>query len=148
MKFVSEFRRSDLAAKLANNIKRHATKEACFMEFCGSHTMAIMKFGYQNRVIALAEATWSGLHETLLKPCSHVCEMHDNLWTINGEEIWVIHGQYLNPIWQGWQIDGQMGMIDRELNGSETCKDTSRRCLEFLIGYFKKMSEYKVKIDG
>ncbi|MFC1931537.1 hydrogenase formation protein HypD [Chloroflexota bacterium] len=45
MKFVSEFHRSDLAASLADNIKRHATKEARFMEFCGSHTMAIMKFG-------------------------------------------------------------------------------------------------------
>jgi hypothetical protein len=113
-----------------------------------SVNLSIMKFGYQNRVIALAEATWSGLHETLLKPCSHVCEMHGNLWTVNGEELFVLHGQFLSSVWQGWQLDGQLKMIDRELNGSETCKALARNCLAFLVDYVKKMAEYKVKIDG
>lgn len=100
--------------------------------------MAIIKFGYTHRVIALAEATWSGLHETLLKPFSHVCEMHGNLWTINGEEIWVIHGQFDKENWQGWQIEGQLGCIDRELDGSPRCKDMARNCLDFLVRYFNR----------
>jgi len=108
--------------------------------------LAILYQGVRDRVIDLAEATWSGLHETLLKPLSHVCEIHDQLFTINGEPIWVIHGQYLNPIWQGWQVDGQMGMIDRELDGSARCKQIAGQCMDFLIRYFRKMNEYKIKL--
>jgi hypothetical protein len=106
--------------------------------------IAIIKFGYENRVIALAEATWSGLHETLLKPFSHISEMHDQLWTINGEEIWLIHGQYLNPIWRGWQIDGQIGCIDRELDGSFRNKQIAQQCLDFITKKFEEMNEYKI----
>ena len=63
--------------------------------------MAIIKFGYQDRVITLAETCWNGLHETLLKPLSHVCKLNDGkFWTISGEEIFILHGQWLNPIWQ------------------------------------------------
>lgn len=108
--------------------------------------ISILKYGYQNRIIALSEITWSGLHETLLKPFSHVCEMHDKLFTINGEEIWVIHGQFPNSIWRGWQIDGQMGCIQRELDNSPRCQELAKQSLEFLTSYWKKMSEYKIKI--
>jgi hypothetical protein len=106
--------------------------------------MAIINFGYTDRVIALSEACWSSLHETLLKPFSHICEMHDNLWTINGEEIWVIHGQYLNPIWLGWQIENQLGCVDRELDGSPRCKQIAENCLEFTRKHFEKMNNFKV----
>jgi hypothetical protein len=106
--------------------------------------IAVIKFGYKNRVIALAEATWSGLHETLLKPFSHICEMHDGLWTINGEEIWVIHGQYLNQIWRGWQIDNQIGCVDRELDGSLRNKQIAQSCLDFIVAYANKMLNYGI----
>jgi len=107
--------------------------------------MAIIKYGHKDRVIALAEATWSGLHETLLKPFSHISEMHDNLWTINGEEVWLIHGQYLNEIWRGWQIDGQIGCIDRELDGSPRNKQIAQQCLDFITKKFEEMNNYKLK---
>ena len=45
MKLVSEFRQSELADGLVRSIHRHAVKEARFMEFCGGHTVAIMKSG-------------------------------------------------------------------------------------------------------
>jgi hydrogenase expression/formation protein HypD len=45
MKVMDEFRRSELVAGLARSISRHATKEARFMEFCGGHTVAILKNG-------------------------------------------------------------------------------------------------------
>jgi len=45
MKLVSEFRQSGLVAGLVSSIGRHATKKARFMEFCGGHTVAIMKSG-------------------------------------------------------------------------------------------------------
>lgn len=110
--------------------------------------MAIIKYGYKDRVIALAEATWSGLHETLLKPFSHVCEMHDNLWTINGEEIWLVHGQYLNEIWRGWQIEGQDRCIDRELDGSPRCKFIMNQCMEYLHNYFEKVSKLYISLSN
>lgn len=45
MKLMSDFRQSELAAGLVSRIHHHATKPARFMEFCGGHTVAIMKFG-------------------------------------------------------------------------------------------------------
>ncbi len=45
MKLVSEFRQPEMADGLVHSIKRHAGKKARFMEFCGGHTVSIMKFG-------------------------------------------------------------------------------------------------------
>lgn len=39
------FRQSDMAKGLVESIRRHAVKEARYMEFCGSHTVAIMRNG-------------------------------------------------------------------------------------------------------
>jgi len=38
-------RQSGLADGLVRSIRQHAGKPARFMEFCGGHTMSIMKFG-------------------------------------------------------------------------------------------------------
>ncbi len=45
MKLVSEFRQSELADGLVRSIRQHASRKARFMEFCGGHTVSIMKFG-------------------------------------------------------------------------------------------------------
>ena len=109
--------------------------------------LSILKFGVEDRVIELPEESWSGLHETLLKPFSHVCEMHNELWTINGFPIFVIHGQFNSPLWKKWQIGGQMECIDRELDGSPRCKQIATQCLEILVRYWEKMSKYKIDLN-
>jgi hydrogenase expression/formation protein HypD len=45
MQPVSDFRNSELALKLVEKIKRRARGPARLMEFCGSHTAAILKYG-------------------------------------------------------------------------------------------------------
>jgi hydrogenase expression/formation protein HypD len=45
MKYVAEFRRADVARKLADEIARVATEPMRLMEVCGGHTHAIFKFG-------------------------------------------------------------------------------------------------------
>ncbi len=45
MKFTSEFRRSELAGGLVSRIHRHSKTPARLMEFCGGHTVAILKHG-------------------------------------------------------------------------------------------------------
>jgi len=45
MKFVDEFRSSDLAKGLVHSIRHHSSRGARFMEFCGGHTVTIMKHG-------------------------------------------------------------------------------------------------------
>ena len=45
MKFVDEFRRSELAKGLVRSISRISTRKARLMEFCGGHTVSIMKHG-------------------------------------------------------------------------------------------------------
>lgn len=45
MQPVSDFRSSELALKLVKKINRYPRKPARLMEFCGSHTAAILKYG-------------------------------------------------------------------------------------------------------
>lgn len=45
MKLFSEFRQSELVDGMVRSIRHHTTGQARFMEFCGGHTVAIMKFG-------------------------------------------------------------------------------------------------------
>jgi len=45
MKFTHEFRRSELAQKLTSSIHQRSKTPARIMEFCGGHTVAIMKDG-------------------------------------------------------------------------------------------------------
>ncbi len=50
MKYVDEFRRRDLAQKLAKDIAQEADPQRQYnlMEFCGGHTHAIFRYGVQN----------------------------------------------------------------------------------------------------
>jgi hydrogenase expression/formation protein HypD len=45
MKFIDEYRDAELSKKLVNRIERLSTKPARLMEFCGGHTVAIMRNG-------------------------------------------------------------------------------------------------------
>ena len=48
MKFVTEFRNSELAAGLVADIRQKSKRKVRFMEFCGGHTVAIFKYGIRN----------------------------------------------------------------------------------------------------
>ena len=45
MKYISEFRRTELADGLISQIQRKSKKSVRFMEFCGGHTVAIFRYG-------------------------------------------------------------------------------------------------------
>jgi len=45
LKFISEFRRSELAEGLISRIQRRSQTPARFMEFCGGHTVTIFRYG-------------------------------------------------------------------------------------------------------
>jgi hydrogenase expression/formation protein HypD len=45
MKFIDEFRDAGLARRLAEKIRRMSSKKTSLMEFCGGHTVAIMRNG-------------------------------------------------------------------------------------------------------
>jgi hydrogenase expression/formation protein HypD len=45
MKFIDEYRDTDLAKKLVSRIKQLSTKPTRLMEFCGGHTVSIMRSG-------------------------------------------------------------------------------------------------------
>lgn len=45
MRYIDEFRRSDLANGLTSQIHSISRKHARFMEFCGGHTVTIFKYG-------------------------------------------------------------------------------------------------------
>jgi hydrogenase expression/formation protein HypD len=45
MKFIDEYRQSDLVKKLTDRIQRHSTRPIRLMEFCGGHTVSIFRHG-------------------------------------------------------------------------------------------------------
>jgi len=45
LKFITEFRNSELAIGLIADIRRKSKRNVRFMEFCGGHTVAIFKYG-------------------------------------------------------------------------------------------------------
>jgi hydrogenase expression/formation protein HypD len=45
LKFIDEFRRSDLAKGVVTRINQRSKTNVRFMEFCGGHTVAIFKYG-------------------------------------------------------------------------------------------------------
>ena len=45
MKYITEFRRSELAEGLIFDIRQKSKRKVRFMEFCGGHTVAIFKYG-------------------------------------------------------------------------------------------------------
>jgi hydrogenase expression/formation protein HypD len=45
LKFITEFRRSELADGLISQIHRKSKTQARFMEFCGGHTVTIFRYG-------------------------------------------------------------------------------------------------------
>ena len=45
MKYIDQYRDADLGKKLASKIERLSTRPARLMEFCGGHTVAVMKNG-------------------------------------------------------------------------------------------------------
>ena len=45
MKFIDEFRRSDLAKGLVSRIAQRSKTDVRFMEFCGGHTVSIFRYG-------------------------------------------------------------------------------------------------------
>jgi hydrogenase expression/formation protein HypD len=45
MKYISEFRRSELAEGLISRIRHQSRTRARFMEFCGGHTVTIFRYG-------------------------------------------------------------------------------------------------------
>ena len=45
MKYITEFRRSELAEGLISDIRQKSKRKVRFMEFCGGHTVAIFKNG-------------------------------------------------------------------------------------------------------
>ena len=45
MKFIDEFRNAELGQKLVAKIHQSSTKPVRLMEFCGGHTVSILKHG-------------------------------------------------------------------------------------------------------
>ena len=55
MRFITEFRRSDLAEGLISQIRHRSQTPARFMEFCGGHTVTIFRYGIRQVLPATIE---------------------------------------------------------------------------------------------
>lgn len=74
----------------------------------------------------------------MLKAHSRAIEIEGNIWTEDGQEIYIVHGQYWEPVWRGWQTDNQTRMIDREFEGSPSYKSRSTMSFALLCEHFER----------
>lgn len=110
--------------------------------------ICLIEAGSYDKTIPLSQHTWTGLHECLMKAHTRAIEMHDRPFTEDGEEINIVHGQYWNKTWRGWQIENQLGMIDREFEGSPSMKSRAKGSFELVLRWYKKNAvEHKVNIN-
>jgi len=102
--------------------------------------ICLLRHGSYPNTMCLDQHTWSGLHESLMKIFTRAVVKHGRLFTEDGREIFMIHGQWWNKIWRGWQIDNQMGMIDREINGSQRCKQIAQESFDLVCKWYKDIA--------
>ena len=55
MKFLDEYRDPELAKRLVERIHSHSLHGLRVMEFCGGHTVAIMKYGLRQLLFPQVE---------------------------------------------------------------------------------------------
>jgi len=55
MKFIDEFRNAELGQRLVTKIRQSSTKPVRLMEFCGGHTVAILKHGIRQLLPPIVE---------------------------------------------------------------------------------------------
>ena len=55
IKFLDEYRDPELAQRLVKKIRNHALRGLRLMEFCGGHTVAIMKYGLRQLLFPQVE---------------------------------------------------------------------------------------------
>jgi len=61
LRFISEFRRSELAKGLISQIHRQSRTQVRFMEFCGGHTVTIFRYGIRPQVPDVIIATFGDM---------------------------------------------------------------------------------------
>ena len=99
--------------------------------------ICLLKHGSYKHTLCLDQHTWSGLHESLMKIFTRAVVKHDQLFTEDGREIFMIHGQWWERVWRGWQIDGQMGMIEREMDNSQRAKSIAQQSFDLVCTWYK-----------
>ena len=96
--------------------------------------------GAEDWIVPMNQPCWTGLHETLMKAHTRAVDIHGMLFTEDGQEVNVVHGQFWNKTWRGWQVDGQMGMIKREFDDSPRYKQISLASFEHVCNWYKKFA--------
>lgn len=110
--------------------------------------ICLIEAGSFEKTIPLSQHIWTGLHESFMKAHTRAVDCHGQLFTEDGEEINVVHGQWWNKTWRGWQIDNQIAMIGREFDDSESYKNRARGSFEHVLNWYKKMAvEHKININ-
>lgn len=108
----------------------------------------LIEAGAHDWIVPMNQPCWTGLHESLMKAHTRAVDIHGMLFTEDGQEVNVVHGQFWNVTWRGWQVDGQMGMIEREFDNSQRYKQISLGSFEFVCRWYKKMAcEHKVNVN-
>ena len=110
--------------------------------------ICLIEAGAHEWTVPMNQPCWTGLHESLMKAHTRAVDIHGMLFTEDGQEVNVVHGQFWNVTWRKWQIEGQMGMIEREFDNSQRYKSISQGSFEFVCRWYKKFAcEHKVNVN-
>jgi hypothetical protein len=110
--------------------------------------ICLIEAGAYDHIIPLSQHTWTGLHECLMKAHTRAIDLHGRPFTEDGEEINIIHGQYWNATWRGWQIENQLGMVRREFDASPGYLSRSKGSFETILRWYEERSvHHKININ-
>ena len=94
MRYVDEFRKKDLVAKLASAIKGIApAKQITFMEVCGTHTQSVHRFGLDALLLGIAAVIIGGRDSFLGPALAGIL-----LGVVRSGVIWFLSAQWEDAV--------------------------------------------------
>jgi len=109
--------------------------------------ICLIEAGAENKTILLPNVAWLGTNEKLLKPYIRVTTDRGLLKSEFGEPIFSYHGHYYHKKWRETQLDNRHRCAEGYLGCSFNTDNMAVGAMEVLYSYFKKMLDYKIKIE-
>ena len=110
--------------------------------------IAFIKYNAHDKIVKLPGLQWLGTNEQHLKPYIRVTERRDKqLWTENGLEIFCYHGHYYHQKWRDCQLANRHRCAEGYLGYSRNTDNMAQGVMHLLYSNFKKMLDYKIKIE-
>lgn len=113
--------------------------------------LKLLQYGSQGQTLGLPNVQWLGTNEQNLKPYQRVVGDDDSIKTETGTPIYSYHGQFYYPRWRNCQLHNRnhcaQGYLKATGESLLSSNNIAKGAMECLYERFKKMLDYKIKIE-